>query len=265
MKHLAKVLFLSSVSIIFGPSLYAGDANNSKEVSDTLHYSYTRIITDDGGSDTSDLTGAKITIETDDSVTTRDPDFDRINPPDVLARQGKNAIYLEILGNSLNLVSLNYERMLSNKLFVRLGGSYFGFSRKFRYEGDNDDLFIDLYSVPASVSITLLEGIRQIELGAGATLFSFSFWGGSYDVGYHDIELGNQYMGLALTTIVGYRVSIKDYLFRFGLSPYYMITLDSELSGFFEEMEDRGIMEFHDWLDFRGFRVIPGLSFGRSF
>ncbi len=196
------------------------------------------------------------------SLQARQPDDSESNP---LERSGRNAVYVEMLGNAINLLSINYERSLQDNLHARIGFSYFSFSDELRYEDRGDDLFVDVFSIPASVSYTLFEGVRQLELGLGLTYVGFSFNGGPYDLGYEDVELGNRYRGLALTSIISYRVSVSDYLFRIGLYPYYMITIDSELTGFFHELDDRGAINLNDFLDLRGFQWMPGLSFGRSF
>lgn len=186
-------------------------------------------------------------------------------PYDVLQRQGNNALYVELLGNGINLFGLNYERTVRPNVHLRGGATYLGFSRKYRYEEGDDDMYIGLASFPLSASYTFFEGIRQLEVSGGVTLFAFQFEGGPFEVGYQDIEFGNRYHGLALTTYIGYRISVQKYLFRIGVSPYYMLTLHSDVSGILEELDDRGILEFRDILDFNGFRFIPGLSFGRTF
>ncbi|MDI6402840.1 hypothetical protein QLX67_12605 [Balneolaceae bacterium ANBcel3] len=185
--------------------------------------------------------------------------------PSSLDRTGKNALYVEMLGNALNILSLNYERSLQQNLHVRIGGSYFGFSTQLRYEDRGNDLFLHLATIPATVSYTFFDSHRQLELGLGLTLLSFSFDGGPFDGGYRDIELGSRYHGLALTGIIGYRISVHNYLFRIGISPHYMFTVDREVTGFFIELEERGEFNLQDLIDFRGFRLVPGLSFGRTF
>lgn len=196
------------------------------------------------------------------SLHAEQPDDPEDNP---LQRDGRHAVYVEMLGNAINLLSVNYERSLHENLHARIGFSYFGFSDELRYEDRGDDLFVDVYTVPASISYTLFEGVRQLELGLGLTYFGFAFDGGPYDLGYEEVELGNRYRGLALTSIISYRITVQDYLFRIGLYPFYMVTLDSELTGFFHELDDRGAINVNDFLDLRGFQWMPGLSFGRSF
>ncbi|MDG5766346.1 hypothetical protein QA596_02625 [Balneolales bacterium ANBcel1] len=182
-----------------------------------------------------------------------------------LQRTGRNAVFAEVLGSAINLYAIYYERALRENLHARIGASWIGYSDQVRYEDRGEDLFFDLYTIPAGLSLTLFEGINQLELGVGLTFFSMKFEGGPFDLGYNDVELGNRYKGVAVTTVIGYRVSVHNYLFRIGLSPHYMITINSELSGFFDELKDRGALDLHDYLDFKGFRMIPGLSFGRTF
>ncbi len=194
---------------------------------------------------------------------------DSIHPqnPDLvpLERTGKNALYAEILGNGMNVISLNYERSVRRNLHLRIGGSWIGYSDQIRYEDRGEDLFFDIYTIPSTVSYTLFDGFSQLELGGGLTFFSMNFSGGPFDIGYNDVELGNRYKGLAVTGIIGYRVSVHNYLFRIGISPHYMVTIDSEITGFFNELKERGALDLHDFLDFRGFRMVPGVSFGRTF
>jgi hypothetical protein len=177
----------------------------------------------------------------------------------------RNAVFVEMFGNTLNLFGVNYERTLRDRIHLRVGASRLTYVDEITYEETGEDVSIKLHTVPVSVSYSFFRGIRKLELGVGATLFSFDFWGGPYDVGYNDIELGNRYLGVALTSTIGYRLSLENYLFRIGLHPFYMLTMHNEISGFFEELEDRGVLDFRDIIDPRGFRIIPGISFGRRF
>lgn len=176
-----------------------------------------------------------------------------------------HAAYIEIMGSAMNFFSLNYEYHLRDNLHLRLGGSYLGFSSELRDENEGNDLFIRLRTLPVTLSRTLFDKPRQFEFGGGATLLSYTFTGGPYHVGYFDIELGNRYRGIALTGMVNYRITAENFLFRIGLFPHYMLTLNSEVSGYFEELDERGVTNFESVLDLRGFRIIPGLSFGRTF
>ena len=176
-----------------------------------------------------------------------------------------NAVFLEMFGATINLFGINYERTLRENLHFRIGASRLTYVDEITYEETGEDISIKLHTVPFSVTRSIFSGSRRLELGAGVTLFHFDFWGGPYDVGYNDIELGNRFVGLALTTTLGYRLSMENYLFRIGLHPLYMFPIHNEISGFFEELDDRGVLDFRDIIDPRGFRVIPGVSFGRRF
>jgi len=176
-----------------------------------------------------------------------------------------NAVFLEMFGATLNLFGLNYERTLRENLHFRIGASRLTYVDEITYEETGEDISIKLHTVPFSVTRSFFSGSRRLEVGAGVTLFHFDFWGGPYDVGYNDIELGNRFFGVALTTTVGYRLSLENYLFRIGLHPLYMFPIHNEISGFFEELDDRGVLDFRDIVDPRGFRIIPGVSFGRRF
>jgi len=177
----------------------------------------------------------------------------------------KNAVFVEMFGSTLNLFGINYERTFRDKLHVRIGASRLTYVDEITYEETGEDISIKLHTLPVSVTHSFFSGIRKLELGVGATLFHFDFWGGPYDVGYNDIELGNRFVGLALTTTIGYRLSLENYLFRIGLHPLYMFPIHNEISGFFEELDDRGVLDFRDIIDPRGFMVVPGVSFGRRF
>ena len=176
-----------------------------------------------------------------------------------------NAVFLEMFGATINLFGINYERTFRYNLHFRIGASRLTYVDEITYEETGEDISIKLHTVPFSVTRSIFSGSRRLELGAGVTLFHFDFWGGPYDVGYNDIELGNRFVGLALTTTLGYRLSMENYLFRIGLHPLYMFPIHNEISGFFEELDDRGVLDFRDIIDPRGFRVIPGVSFGRRF
>jgi len=177
----------------------------------------------------------------------------------------QNAVFVEMFGATLNLFGVNYERTFRNNLHIRIGASRLTYVDEITYEETGEDISIKLHTFPLSMSYTFFSGIRKLELGAGVTLFHFDFWGGPYDVGYNDIELGNRFFGLAITTTVGYRLSLENYLFRIGLHPLYMFPIHNEISGFFEELDDRGVLDFRDIIDPRGFMIIPGVSFGRRF
>lgn len=187
------------------------------------------------------------------------------NTPAPAATEQPNAVFLELLGNTLNLAGVNYERTLRDRIHLRAGASRLAYVDEVTYEETGEDVRIKLHTVPVSVSYSVFRGTRNLELGLGATLFSFDFRGGPYDVGFNDIELGSRFLGIALTSTVGYRLSLENYLFRIGLHPFYMLTIHSEISGFFEELNDRGVLDFRDIVDPRGFRIIPGISFGRRF
>jgi len=193
------------------------------------------------------------------------PNAQLADDPPVSPPVQRNAVFVEMFGNTLNLFGVNYERTLRGRIHLRVGASRLTYVDEITYEETGEDVSIKLHTFPVSASYSFFSGIRKLELGLGATLFSFDFWGGPYDVGYNDIELGNRFFGIALTSTIGYRLSLENYLFRIGLHPFYMITVHNEISGFFEELDERGVLDFRDIIDPRGFRVMPGVSFGRRF
>lgn len=185
--------------------------------------------------------------------------------PEMNQLRGKNSIYLELLGKTMNLVSLNLEHEFRRNFYVRAGASYLGYSSKLRYEDRDNDLHVGLFTLPFSVSHAFFGTTRQLEFGLGATYLAFSFNGGPFDVGYFDIELDNYYRGVALTSLIGYRVNVEDYMFRLGLTPLYMFSLAHTITGSLDELEALDVLDFREILHFRGWRFLPGLGFGRTF
>lgn len=178
---------------------------------------------------------------------------------------GRNAVYAEILGSTMNLMSANYERALRDDLHIRGGAAWFGFSTQLRYEERGKDVHVALWTLPVSVSKTLFGEKRQLEIGAGFTFMSFTFSGGPFDVGYFDIELDNRYLGLAATSTIAYRVNVEEFIFRIGVSPNYLVSLDHDVTGSLDELEALDVLDFTSILNFQGFSLFPGLSFGRRF
>jgi hypothetical protein len=119
-----------------------------------------------------------------------------------------NALYLELGGSAL-IYSLNYERMLSSTVGLRLGGGYMSVTGEDDY-GDN--LSVALLMIPVTVSYLLGEGAHRLELGGGAV---FAWASASTDT---DFASGS---GVAATGIVGYRYSAPGggFLFRAGFTP----------------------------------------------
>jgi hypothetical protein len=148
----------------------------------------------------------------------------------------RNAVFLELLGNG-GLYSVNYERMLSDTLALRVGFATWNSPALF-YEGTPPDRFT---TVPVTVSYLLGGGERKLELGGGVTFGR---------------ETRNRFSGdkknssfSSLTGIIGYRSQPpgRGYLFRAGVTPFYSF--------------DQGDEAYPD----PGFTLSAGVSFGYRF
>ncbi|MES1245727.1 MAG: hypothetical protein ABUT39_29240 [Acidobacteriota bacterium] len=121
----------------------------------------------------------------------------------------RNAVFVELLGNG-GVYSLNYERMLTDHLGLRVG--YAAWDSPLLFEGTPPDRY---RTVPVTMSYLLGNGERKLELGGGVT-----FGQGTLDRSFdtrRDFSFHN------LTAIVGYRSQPRDggYLFRVGATPFY--------------------------------------------
>lgn len=121
----------------------------------------------------------------------------------------RNAVFVELLGNG-GLYSLNYERMLTDHLGLRVG--YAAWDSPLLFEGSPPDRYRTL---PVSVSYLLGAGERKLELGGGIT-----FGRGTFD---RSFATRRDFSFRSLTAIVGYRSQPRGrgYLFRAGATPFY--------------------------------------------
>ena len=151
------------------------------------------------------------------------------------ASPARNAVFVELLGNG-GLYSVNYERMLTDQLGLRIG--YAAWDSPLLFEGTPPDRY---QTVPVTLSYLLGRGERKLELGGGIT-----FGQGRLD---RSSDTGRDFSFRTLTAIVGYRSQPREggYLFRVGATPFYS----------FEDGEDA----YPD----PGFFFSAGISFGYRF
>jgi hypothetical protein len=152
------------------------------------------------------------------------------------ARIARNAVSLELLGNG-GLYSVNFERMLSDTLALRVGFATWNSPAIF-YEGTPPDRFT---TVPVTMSYLLGSGERKIELGGGVT------FGRATRNRFSDER--KDFSFSSLTAIIGYRSQPpgRGYLFRAGVTPFYSL--------------DQGDEAYPD----PGFMLSAGVSFGYRF
>ncbi len=127
-----------------------------------------------------------------------------INPNDVSAqREAKNAIYVSLGGTGL-FYSVNYDRMLSDKVGFRLGFSTFY-------------VFAAVRTFPVTLNYLLGSGSHQLELGAGAVIVNVS------ESEIFEFLFEGEGSGVAVTGTFGYRLQPQDggYVFRLVLTPLF--------------------------------------------
>ncbi|HEY2291853.1 MAG TPA: hypothetical protein VGM86_14225 [Thermoanaerobaculia bacterium] len=120
-----------------------------------------------------------------------------------------NAVFLELLGNG-GVVSLNYERLVNDRLALRVG---YGTWKDNALFGPSNEQ--QASSMPVSASYLFGPGERKLEIGGGITF------------GHRESLDGTKSSFRSLTAIVGYRTQPagRGYLFRAGVTPFY--SLDS--------------------------------------
>jgi hypothetical protein len=125
------------------------------------------------------------------------------------APEARNAVFVELLGNG-GLYSINYERMLTDQLGLRVG--YAAWNSPLWFEGTTPDRY---QTVPVTMSYLLGRGERKLELGGGIT-----FGQGTSD---RSSGTGRDFSFRTLTAMVGYRSQPREggYLFRVGATPFY--------------------------------------------
>jgi hypothetical protein len=130
------------------------------------------------------------------------------------SRSANNSLYLELLGNG-GLYSLNYDRMLTNNVGVRLGVSRFGFDAATLDQDLDAHAKISVSTLTFMTNYLVGKGKHCLELGVGAMgVFA------SADV---DGVGGVSGEGFSGTGTIGYRIQPLDggFLFRVGFTPAY--------------------------------------------
>ncbi len=120
-------------------------------------------------------------------------------------------MYLELLGNA-GLYSLNYERRFGDKVYGRLGLSYFSVGAS----AGESSAKVTLMTFPLMANYLVGDGSSHLELGAGALLL---YAGGEVDSG--GSRSSGEGVGIAGTATVGYRYQPPDggFVFKVGFTP----------------------------------------------
>lgn len=125
------------------------------------------------------------------------------------AAVARNAYYLELGGNAL-IYSINYERLLADRIAGRVGAMFFGAA--------GEDSSAGVLAAPIMASYLWGEGNSRFETGAGILLVS----GGIQNVeGYEDED----FSGTVGTGTLGYRWQrpTGGFLFRAGVTPVFSL------------------------------------------
>lgn len=125
---------------------------------------------------------------------------------EMMGPSAKNALYVELAGNSL-IYSLNYDRRFSNKISGRVGLMRAGVSG------------VSLTAFPLMVNYLLGSGNHRFEIGAGPQIFLVSV-----DVpgdGFSGFD--EDATAIAGTATIGYRYQPTDggFVFRIGVTPSF--------------------------------------------
>lgn len=129
------------------------------------------------------------------------------------ARTAHNAVYIELLGNGV-LYSMNYDRMVTDDISVRVGLMYLSVSAS---SGDASAK-ASLAFIPVVGNYLLGKGDHKFELGLGALLVYASASSGTSD----DFVSGSG-GGVGGTAVIGYRYAPHDggFVFRGGFTPVF--------------------------------------------
>ena len=132
-----------------------------------------------------------------------------------------NTIYFELLGNGL-VYSLNYDRMVTEKISVRAGYGGLTVSQMTISSGTivNEDIKITL--IPVLANYLRGEGNHKLEMGAGIVLVSLDYTGNVADVNF---SLAAD--GAIPTGNFGYRYQKPEggFFFKASLCPFFAETM----------------------------------------
>lgn len=134
--------------------------------------------------------------------------------PSVYGVDDKNALFLEIFGTG-GLISVHYERMLTEEIAVRGGVGYFSNTKS---RG---------MSFPFEITSLMGRSNGKVELGAGAIYYDVA--GDDDGDNFFDIENS----GLRGTLYFGYRYTTDEgYVYRIGFTPVFSDSEFYPFSGF---------------------------------
>ena len=125
------------------------------------------------------------------------------------APAARNAFYLELGGNAL-LYSINYDRLLTDRVAARVGAMFLGAA--------DEDSAAGVVGAPIMASYLWGGGSSRFETGVGILLVS----GGIENVeGYEDED----FSGAAGTATLGYRYQrpTGGFVFRAGVTPIFSL------------------------------------------
>lgn len=127
----------------------------------------------------------------------------------VRSQSHPNSIYLELLGNG-GLYSINYDRLLSDNVGIRLG---------LMYLSEASFLFVtakDITVIPVTLNF-FTGGEHKLEFGAGVSMVSVS------GADFLGLEKNSGESTAVPTATLGYRYQPADggFLFRIGFTPIF--------------------------------------------
>ena len=131
-----------------------------------------------------------------------------------------NTIYFELLGNGL-VYSLNYDRMVTDKISVRAGYGGLTVSQVSSTPGVLfEDIKITL--IPVLANYLRGEGSHKLEVGGGIVLITVDYTGSMEDL---DFKIGAE--GSVFTGNVGYRYQKPEggFFFKASLCPFFGETM----------------------------------------
>lgn len=136
-------------------------------------------------------------------------------------RSAKNAIYLDVAGPG-GLYSVNYDRMLSDDLSVRIGFSYISAGASSSDgSGTTASAEASLLAIPITASYLGIGSLsNQLELGGGGAIMRAT-GDGFVSAGSDTAGASASATIIALTPLAGYRHQAPDggFVFRIGASP----------------------------------------------
>jgi hypothetical protein len=119
-----------------------------------------------------------------------------------------NSVYLELLGNAA-AYSINYERLLTPSLYVRVGAGYFALAESDSEEADG----LGLFPIMAGYLTSGFPHKLELAIGIAPAVTS-----GSWD----DVGLFASDTDVVGTATIGYRyTAVRGFLLRIGFTPFF--------------------------------------------